>query len=174
MEGRKIEISMHFNSMQHQYRVWRYTIFLVTARRAKPRTFDNGLFQTAFYNLVCAVEWVFFYNKITKLYYRHFRDVVYADWGVSSGVTDDVGCWKNCLRMAVCKKNVRSQETGHNFKTTNYYIRVIAGHGVIQTTLIRALNLEVSNIDHLCVVPCGYQCYLTYVIDFTQPIRRLS
>ena len=40
--------------------------------------------------------------------------------------------------MAADKKNVRSQETDHNFKTTNYYIRDN------QTTLIRALNVEVG------------------------------
>ena len=75
--------------------------------------------------------------------------------------------------MAVCKKNVRSQETGHNFQAANYYIRVIAGHGVIQTTLIRALNLEVGNIDNLCVVPCGYlkgKCYLRVSMGLT--VRR--
>ena len=37
-----------------------------------------GYFKTAFNNLVCSVEWVFFY-KITKLHHRYFRDVVYAD-----------------------------------------------------------------------------------------------
>ena len=41
--------------------------------------------------------------------------------------------------MAADKKNAGSQEIGHNFKTTKYYIRDN------QTTLIRALiNVEVG------------------------------